>query len=503
MSSDGEQVLKCQNCRLPLEIDSSLLDLSLPQQSLLINSAGNYVPPKPKIPIERLERLQKVQEIDDIKLSSQYSIIPDSLAYHRDENNQNVSDSNTLQNDDDNENNDTEGKQNLMGGDKKTADSGLNKTLSTQIVAISNIFNILSNKSKIDYPVCQDCCNLLIQKLKSEYDDALKERDTYSGFLTKLDKQHKQQQQQHAKLQATNSNNSITNSPNEDDTVKLENEKTALVNKLKKLEAEEDQLDLEIESLEQQLKDKRKLEQDDLRRQNLNDLAQIEFNYELQNLKNQYEIALNDLDSLRKINVYNETFKISHDGPFGTINGLKLGGLDGSIASWNEINAAIGQIILLLSTISTRLKCKLKGYRLQPMGSYSKITKYDEETQDWVSYEVYNDSNFKISKLFRKETNLDKALEYLLDIIQQLADLVIQNSNVSDDAEESTSFVQELPYFMSNGKINNISVKLFGGEPNLKWTTAMKFLLTNVKWLLVFSSSRLINSRHITDGNVV
>ncbi|MCG8711181.1 hypothetical protein JHU04_004582, partial [Brenneria sp. 4F2] len=88
-----------------------------------------------------------------------------------------------------------------------------------------------------------------------------------------------------------------------------------------------------------------------------------------------YELTLNNLDKLRKINIYNETFKISHEGPFGVINGLRIGGFDNATVPWNEINAALGQIILLLATISARLKMKLEGYKLQPMGSFSTISK--------------------------------------------------------------------------------------------------------------------------------
>jgi beclin 1 len=37
------------------------------------------------------------------------------------------------------------------------------------------------------------------------------------------------------------------------------------------------------------------------------------------NLK--YDFAAKQLEKLEKTNVYNDTFRIWHDGPFGTING--------------------------------------------------------------------------------------------------------------------------------------------------------------------------------------
>lgn len=33
------------------------------------------------------------------------------------------------------------------------------------------------------------------------------------------------------------------------------------------------------------------------------------------------------LEKIKNSNIYNDVFKISHDGPFGTINGLRLGKL--------------------------------------------------------------------------------------------------------------------------------------------------------------------------------
>lgn len=63
-----------------------------------------------------------------------------------------------------------------------------------------------------------------------------------------------------------------------------------------------------------------------------------------------------------------------------------------------------------------------------------------------------------------------------------------RNANLRADRLFTES---ELPYMIDGDRINGISVKLYGAEPNLEWTTAMKFLLTDAKWLLVFCSSKL------------
>jgi beclin 1 len=44
------------------------------------------------------------------------------------------------------------------------------------------------------------------------------------------------------------------------------------------------------------------------------------------------------------MNVANDAFHIWHAGPFGTINGFRLGRLSVEQVEWHEINAALGQV---------------------------------------------------------------------------------------------------------------------------------------------------------------
>lgn len=55
------------------------------------------------------------------------------------------------------------------------------------------------------------------------------------------------------------------------------------------------------------------------------------------------------LERLSKINVLNSAFHIWQQGCFGTINGFRLGQLPHSQVEWSEINAAWGQVALLLN----------------------------------------------------------------------------------------------------------------------------------------------------------
>lgn len=480
MNNVDETLFKCQNCHLPLKIDSSLLDLSLAQKELMVNSSSVCSPTSYKIPQDRLQRLNKV--VNPNELNFQKSVL-DSYVFLQNDLKREVPSNESLP--------DTSTQMLIAGGDDDSGEEedgrhgyspGTAKTLSTQVSALANAFNILSSKSNIDYPVCQDCCDILIQRLQSEYDDAIKERDTYTQFLSRIEKQRE--------VSSSGSPDVMT-----DKNESLRTERDSLFQELLQLEQQDEALDKEIAELEKKIEEKKRLEMEDLKRRNSHELEQLEFAREIQSLKNQYEFALNNLDKLRKVNIYNETFKISHEGPFGIINGLRIGGFEDIKVPWQEINAALGQIVLLLATIATKLKIKIEGYKLQPMGSVSKISKFQEEEQEWVTYEAYSSENFKLGKLFRKETSFDRAMECLLEIVQKMA-IWLSRSGSTGNGENGNEDNDELelPYVMHKDKINGISVKLFGGRPNIEWTTAMKFLLTNAKWLLAFSSSRLVQS---------
>lgn len=487
MNGIEDNLIKCQNCQLPLKIDSSLLDLSLAQTDMLVSSVNEYKQENYKIPQERLQRLNKVVYPNEVNLQKlglgSYIFLQDDIKVEDPSTvastNTSLSTSTAQREDDSGDEQTEEDRQHRYSGSTV-------RTLSTQVSALANVFNILSSKSNIDYPVCQDCCNILIRRIQSEYDDAIKERDLYSQFLSRIEKQ-----------KSLTSHDSSDDS--HDEAEKLLNEKASLLQELKTLELEDEELDKQIADLEQQLKEKKRLEEEDTRRNNFYELEQVDLAREVQSLKNQYDFSLNYLDKLRKINIYNETFKISHDGLFGIINGLRIGGFQDVNVPWQEINAGIGQVVLLLATITTRLEIKLQGYKLIPMGSYSKVSKFQDDTQEWVAYEAFNNDNFKIGKLFQKETSFDKAMESLLIIIRQMAVWLSharsqRHGSVYTAASENDELNDEeieLPYVMHKDKINGISVKLFGGRPGMDWTTAMKFLLTNTKWLFAFSSSQL------------
>eukprot|EP00158_Paraphelidium_tribonemae_P003401 Partr_v1_DN26098_c0_g1_i4_m607 putative beclin 1 len=189
-----------------------------------------------------------------------------------------------------------------------------------------------------------------------------------------------------------------------------------------------------------------------------------------ESLNNQYEAASQMLELCKKTNVYNDTFHIWHDGPFGTINGFRLGRLPDQHVDWTEINAAWGHACLLLYVLAQKINFDFKEYRLVPEGSFSRIEKVNG---DRASYELYGHGELQISRLFWNR-RFDQGMVAFLACTKQLADFA---------AGVDATF--KLPYAIQQDTVGEISIRMQFQQGDV-WTRACKYLLTDLKWLLAF-----------------
>lgn len=58
---------------------------------------------------------------------------------------------------------------------------------------------------------------------------------------------------------------------------------------------------------------------------------------------------------LERTSLFNDGFFIWHAGPFATVNGLRLGRLKTAAVEWEEVNAALGQLAMLVSAVASRI----------------------------------------------------------------------------------------------------------------------------------------------------
>lgn len=172
------------------------------------------------------------------------------------------------------------------------------------------------------------------------------------------------------------------------------------------------------------------------------------------------------LERLKHTNVCNDAFFIWFDGPFGTINGFRLGRLPSQPVEYAEINAAWGQAAMLLATIEKRHKgFKFQRFRVVPMGSYSRLGPHGDLSHPLPLH--WDGGSWR-------KTSYNRAMAAFLSCLDELG--------IYASAHDRTI---QMPYAIKGKIIGDHSIEL-GDWYN--WTCALKYLLTNLKWLVAWSS---------------
>eukprot|EP00795_Rhopilema_esculentum_P013698 gene13698-4608_t len=316
--------------------------------------------------------------------------------------------------------------------------------LSHKLKVSARLFDIMSGQSEVDHPLCEDCTDALLSMLDEQLHMAEKELHDYKHFLEDMDnfqdkeEDEKELDQELARLRIGEE--------------KLLKELEAVENEREKIRIENEKLDKAEQNL--------KTEEDKYWRDYcLHKKALSEFQDEQMSVSNQLQYAQSQLDKLRKTNVFNSTFHIWHKGHFGTINGFRLGRLPSVPVEWTEINAAWGQTVLLLHSLSKKIGLTFKRYRLVPYGNHSYIECLEEKMKELP---LYGSGGFR----FFWDTKFDQAMVAFLDCLQQF----------KEEVERGDSGFY-LPYRIQ-----------FNSEEH--WTKALKFMLTNLKWGLAWVSSQ-------------
>ncbi|KAI9478225.1 MAG: autophagy protein Apg6-domain-containing protein [Benjaminiella poitrasii] len=340
-----------------------------------------------------------------------------------------------------------------------TEDWPRNNTLSHRLKVANRVFQIMSSKSSVDHPMCQECTDILLETLERQMSDVSRERDCYIEFLKKVkDSRVTKEEEEELEKQV--------------DELKLAEQEAS--EELRKLEEEEEKLDKELEALENEMKELDRQEEEFWETTNEYQISLQNFQNERDSINLKYDHDVKQYERLQKTVVYNDAFCISQDGSFGTINGFRLGRTHAHPVEWNEINAAWGQTLLLLYTVANKLKFQFKTYRLVPMGSFSRIEKVDGDSM--ISYELYGSGDFGINKMFFLNRRFDHAMVAVLNCLKQLTDYA-----------ESRDKTIRLPYRINKDKIGDLSIRIQFNQDDL-WTKALRYMLINMKWILAFAS---------------
>jgi len=169
-----------------------------------------------------------------------------------------------------------------------------------------------------------------------------------------------------------------------------------------------------------------------------------------------------------------DVFRISSTGSFGTLNSLRLGRLPGVSVDWAEINAALGQVALLLVAVARESSARFSSHALLPMGSYSKAYKLDEPR---ALYELHGSGSPHLGRIFGS-SRFDKGLTMLLACASDLLAFA--------GARPRAGVAPAPPHPIEADAVGGFCIRLQASGGEERWTRALRCLLEDLSWLLTW-----------------
>lgn len=479
----------CQQCKEPLLLDASLVELSPSQYDMIATSL-------PSSPSTHTKHISDVEQLTPQHPSSSSSkavwkqannpenirhtalahgkqlqrsypapnesfvILKDSVIHNIPSQLPSVGSAEVIANTR-HSNNTTKGGSTIASHPQPESDYPNPTPISHHLRSTMRLFNLLSSRTDIDHPLCAECTQILLSSLQRKLDETKKERDGYIAFDKEVRKEKERESQE------------MNRDEVEHKIERLKSEERAILDQLKFVEREREQLDEELRALELEERALDEEEADFWRLRNDQQVASANQTSLLVSLRAAYAADYATYEKLERTNVYNDAFCIGHDGVFGTINGLRLGRVPGAPVEWSEINAAWGQTLLLLYTIARKLDFTFENYRLVPMGSFSRI---ERTLGDKATYELYGSGDLHFGRLLHNR-RFDFAMVAFLECLKQLMDYAnSQDSNI------------EFPHQIIKDKIGEASIKLqFSQEES--WTRALRHVLLALKIILKWTTN--------------
>ena len=346
--------------------------------------------------------------------------------------------------------------------------------IDARCAAMAKVFDMASDESKIDLPMCLECAASLREELELRIKETEAECETYARCLETLGGAEGGAEGGADANTAMHQRGAFTPREKEEaETRKVEAELRAELQKAADLRHELDDLRGERLGLEAESNDLDARESaywDDFNDFKLSLERHVD---ERDSLVVSVEQTGRQLERLRRTNVFNDAFHVWFDGPFGTVNGFRLGRLPNVAVEWDEINAAWGMTCLLLSTMANAVKLEFTQYTLQPMGSFSKVL--DKKGN---AYELYGPVNILSSHKY------DRAMAGFLHCLHEFGTF----ANESDVAA-GVNPPFELPYSIDGDKIDGRKIA-FPFNRYERWTAALKIMLTDLKTCLAWLSNQ-------------
>jgi len=358
---------------------------------------------------------------------------------------------------------------NVVPGENSLSTQVIATDLSRKIETAQKLSDIASGLSQINHPMCTSCVATVVDKLDKELNDLNEERVIYTEYLKELTSEG-------FSTQITAEEQVKLNKENEDldkEIVDLEKELAEIRSQKAKLQSQKVALEQESQNL------------DSKERQFCLDANK--FWVDIQTLQNEHahvsqkiREVTEQVETMKKTNVFDDAFRISFNGIFGTINGLRLGRLPSDNVKWEEINAGLGQACLLLDVLANQCaKFKFRGYVLRPIGSYSEIIRREAHKKEQRAQLYQSSGGYSLFSTMECE----QGLEWFLECIRQLQEHAIQSD------PNFKLFYKIVGHRIGTSK-EMYSVKHKENRKNSDecWTKALKYMLIDLRYLLAWVS---------------
>ncbi|KAK9455382.1 autophagy protein Apg6-domain-containing protein, partial [Dipodascopsis uninucleata] len=168
-------------------------------------------------------------------------------------------------------------------------------SLSNRFKVSDKLFDVVTARTDIEQPICSECMELLVEGLKQQYIEIVRDRDAYANFLKQVQTEKPSPEVQQKM---------------EKELVDITKEQEELMLHLKKREQEREKIRKEIEELEAQSQELQREEERFWKARNQFASELEEFLNERDSVKAKYSYDNELLEKLRKTNVYSDIFAI-------------------------------------------------------------------------------------------------------------------------------------------------------------------------------------------------
>lgn len=334
-----------------------------------------------------------------------------------------------------------------------------------QIQIATETFKMISAHADIDHPLCAECPEAVLDIYDQEIREMEEARQHYDQMGHQL-----QQEVEEYRAEMTGLDGELE---------ELRQTEVELKARLMKTEGQRMEIVKEREVQEQREAKLKEEEQVYWKEFNQHQQKMLEFKDDQMSVQFQLHYTTEQLNRLKKTNVLNSTFHIWHNGHFGTINGLRLGRLQTVPVEWAEINAAWGQTVFLLTTLARFTGIEFERYRLVPYGNQSFLEPLEGKRK---LLPLYSSAGLRIFT----DSKFDAAMVGFLDCMNQLK-LHIEKTS-------QPHFI--LPYNIDKDRIGDAAKEFYSIKTQFntqeRWTKALKFLLTNLRWALTWVAANSV-----------